>query len=138
MLAACQDEGLLLIGSGPTSVRARPPLTVTTAEVDEAIGYDDEPYDALLQEFEPGLTTAEVADTFGTLRADLVPLVEQVAAADQVADDILASGGTTQRDVLLDSNYESSVQQSGLNRVKIDDATWVTSVVDGRVTVEVS
>ena len=44
----------------------------------EAIGYDDQPYDALLDEFEPGLRTRDVAVTFSRLRDKLVPLVSAV------------------------------------------------------------
>jgi len=55
----------------------------------EAIGYDDEPYDALLEEFEPGLSTAEVASTFENLREDLVPLVDAIADSPQLDDDPL-------------------------------------------------
>ena len=48
----------------------------------EAVGYDDMPYDALLDDYEPGATTAEVAPVLAALRAALVPIVEQIAAAD--------------------------------------------------------
>src|SRR5262249_54545309 len=41
----------------------------------DAIGYKDTPYDALLDEFEPGATAAEITRTFAALRAELVPLV---------------------------------------------------------------
>ena len=64
-------------------------LVDLSVEKAEAIGYEDEPYDALLEEFEPGLSTAEVADTFETLRADLVPLVDAIADAPQLDDDVL-------------------------------------------------
>src|SRR3954447_15867064 len=37
----------------------------------EAIGYRETPYDALLDEYEPGATTAEVTRVFADLRADL-------------------------------------------------------------------
>jgi carboxypeptidase Taq len=37
------------------------------------------PYDALLQPYEPGATTAGIRDVFATLRAGLVPLVEEIA-----------------------------------------------------------
>lgn len=37
VLSRCQDQGLLMLPSGPDSIRARPPLTVTTAEADEAV-----------------------------------------------------------------------------------------------------
>ena len=46
-----------------------------------AIGYDDQPYDALLDEFEPGAKTSEVAAALGGLREQLVPLVAAIAAS---------------------------------------------------------
>jgi carboxypeptidase Taq len=46
-----------------------------------AIGYDDQPYDALLDEYEPGAKTTEVAATLRGLREQLVPLVAAIAAS---------------------------------------------------------
>jgi carboxypeptidase Taq len=46
-----------------------------------AIGYDKEPYDALLDEFEPGAKTADVARALAGLRDQLVPLVAAIAAS---------------------------------------------------------
>ncbi len=46
-----------------------------------AIGYDDQPYDALLDEFEPGAKTADVAAALRGLREQLVPLVAAIAAS---------------------------------------------------------
>ncbi len=48
----------------------------------EALGYDDVPYDALLDDYEPGATAAEVAPVLAGLRAALVPIVDQIVAAD--------------------------------------------------------
>ncbi len=45
----------------------------------EAIGYDDCPYDALLDEYEPGAKTKQVASVLDALRKDLVPLVAEIA-----------------------------------------------------------
>ncbi|HEU5170414.1 MAG TPA: carboxypeptidase M32 [Gemmatimonadales bacterium] len=42
----------------------------------EAVGYTDTPYDALLEDYEPGVTTREVARLFEDLRRELVPLVQ--------------------------------------------------------------
>jgi carboxypeptidase Taq len=47
----------------------------------QAVGYRDVPYDALLDEFEPGATTAEITTTFKALREELVPLVADIAAS---------------------------------------------------------
>ena len=41
----------------------------------EVLGYADEPYDALFDEFEPGAVTSEIAAVFADLRARLLPLV---------------------------------------------------------------
>src|SRR5690606_32313231 len=46
----------------------------------EAVGYGDGvPYDALLDTYEPAMTTAQVQAAFDGLRADLVPLVQEIA-----------------------------------------------------------
>ena len=45
----------------------------------EAIGYDDVPYDALLDEYEPGEKTVNVRRVLADLREQLVPLVAQIA-----------------------------------------------------------
>jgi carboxypeptidase Taq len=44
----------------------------------EAIGYKESPYDALLDEYEPGATTAEITRIFAGLRDDLVPLIAAI------------------------------------------------------------
>jgi carboxypeptidase Taq len=45
----------------------------------EAVGYGETPYDALLEDYEPGVSTAEVTALFAELRQELVPLVELVS-----------------------------------------------------------
>jgi carboxypeptidase Taq len=47
----------------------------------QAVGYKDAPYDALLDEYEPGATTAQITATFKALREELVPLVSAIAAS---------------------------------------------------------
>lgn len=47
----------------------------------QAVGYKDVPYDALLDEYEPGATTAEITRVFADLRRDLTPLVAEIAAS---------------------------------------------------------
>jgi carboxypeptidase Taq len=56
----------------------------------QAIGYRATPYDALLDEYEPGATTAEITELFAALRAELVALVAAITA----------SGKRPRRDVL--------------------------------------
>ena len=55
----------------------------------DALGYESEPYDALLDECEPGMKTATVADTFERLREDLVPIVDAIAASPSLDNEVL-------------------------------------------------
>jgi carboxypeptidase Taq len=52
-------------------------------------GYD-EPYDALLDDFEPGMKTAEVRAVFDELKAELVPLIAEIGSVE--GDDAFMSG----------------------------------------------
>jgi carboxypeptidase Taq len=52
-------------------------------------GYD-EPYDVLLDDFEPGMKTAEVRAVFDELKAELVPLIAEIGSVD--GDDAFMSG----------------------------------------------
>jgi carboxypeptidase Taq len=47
----------------------------------QAVGYKESPYDALLDEYEPGMTAAEVTRVFAELRGELVPLVGAITAS---------------------------------------------------------
>ncbi|MCZ7547124.1 MAG: carboxypeptidase M32 [Anaerolineae bacterium] len=51
------------------------------------IGYEDRPYDALLDIYEPGMKTAEVGAIFDDLKAGLVPLVQKVLSRAGRTDD---------------------------------------------------
>jgi carboxypeptidase Taq len=52
----------------------------------------DEPYDALLDDFEPGVTTAEVRAVFDELKTGLVRLVAEIAERADAVDDAMLTG----------------------------------------------
>ena len=52
----------------------------------ECVGYEAEPYDALIEDYEPGLSSAVVARLFEALRLALVPLAARIAAARRQPD----------------------------------------------------
>lgn len=52
----------------------------------DALGYDENPYDALLDEFEQGERASEVARVLADLRAELVPLVAAIAESSRRPD----------------------------------------------------
>lgn len=47
----------------------------------EAVGYNDHPYNALLDEYEPNATAAEIRQVFAELARELTPLVSALAEA---------------------------------------------------------
>ncbi|MEM1325076.1 MAG: carboxypeptidase M32 [Bacteroidota bacterium] len=62
----------------------------------ERLGYEDHPYDALLEEFEPGYTAAMLDTLFADVKAKLVDLVQEIRAQQQVKDDFLYQTFDTQ------------------------------------------
>src|SRR5438552_2626136 len=59
----------------------------------DAIGYEDRPYDALLDRTEPGMTTEQLEAIFAELKKAIVPLVADIARhADTVDDKVLYRG----------------------------------------------
>jgi carboxypeptidase Taq len=59
----------------------------------DALGYQDRPYDALLDRSEPGMTTAELEAIFAELKRAIVPLIADIARnADAVDDRVLYRG----------------------------------------------
>ena len=49
----------------------------------------DDPYDVLLDDYEPGMTTAEVQEIFDQIKAALVPMIRAVSDGDPVDDSCL-------------------------------------------------
>jgi carboxypeptidase Taq len=71
----------------------------------EAIGYREEPYDALLDDYEPNTTSKEVERVFTALRAQLVPVLERIL------------GGTRKAPVqIVERNYPMADQQAFAER----------------------
>jgi len=67
----------------------------------EALGYAETPYDALLDEFEPGELTSRVTAVLGALRDELVPLVAQIR-----------DGGRSPDLSILERNYPIEMQRT--------------------------
>jgi carboxypeptidase Taq len=64
-------------------------LVAIKKEEAEIIGYKDHPYNALLDEFEPGCTTKELDQLFDDVKAQLVDFVKAIREKDQVEDGFL-------------------------------------------------
>src|SRR5262249_19551827 len=51
----------------------------------ECLGYDEHPYDALLEDYEPGETTAQITQMFAQLRQPLVDLIRRIGESSRGA-----------------------------------------------------
>ncbi|MEC4888630.1 MAG: carboxypeptidase M32 [Nitrospira sp.] len=63
--------------------------TILSLKREEAqyLGYTDSPYDALLDEYEPGSTCAALRPLFATMKARLVPLLKRITDSPAQIDD---------------------------------------------------
>ncbi len=66
------------------------PLVALAREKADLLGWQDHPYDALLDEYEPGTTSAEVKAVFDGLETGVANLVRTLAARPQVRNDFLS------------------------------------------------
>ncbi|NQT59499.1 MAG: carboxypeptidase M32 [Bacteroidetes bacterium] len=64
-------------------------IVALTRETTECLGYKDHPYDPLIDQYEPGMTTAEVARVFSGVKKDIVALLGKIAEKGQVDDSFL-------------------------------------------------
>ncbi|MBL8880684.1 MAG: carboxypeptidase M32, partial [Phycisphaerales bacterium] len=58
-------------------------------QVADRVGWNTEPYDALMDEFEPGAQAAQIQAVFDKLKTELVPLVAAIASAPRKPDTAL-------------------------------------------------
>ncbi len=60
----------------------------------EALGYEDSPYDALLDEYEPGLSVKQLDPLFAKLKAEIVPLLAAIQKSGYKPDTSCITSGT--------------------------------------------
>jgi carboxypeptidase Taq len=53
----------------------------------DALGYEERPYDAFVNIFEPGMSTAQLETIFSELKATIVPLVREIVKHQDAVDD---------------------------------------------------
>ncbi len=78
-------------------------------EVADKVGWKTEPYDALMDEYEPGAKSAEVQAVFDALKAELVPLVAAIKDAPRQPDLSLL---TRMCDVAAQSSFSRAVAEA--------------------------
>jgi carboxypeptidase Taq len=78
-------------------------------ECAECLGYEDHPYEALLDLYEPGAKKAHLRETFGELKAELVPMIRRISE--------LSDGD---RSRLLYGRFEEKKQEGFVRQVVSD------------------
>ena len=76
-------------------------IIATVREQAELYGYNEHPYDALLDGYERGMTTKDVHRIFDELKAGIVPLVKRIA-----------EHGDDKRDACLHGDYAEAKQEA--------------------------
>ncbi|HMB92023.1 MAG TPA: carboxypeptidase M32 [Rhodothermales bacterium] len=107
----------------------------------EALGYAEQRYDALLDEYEPGMTTSTIETVFEALRERLVPIVQAIAAHPAPEDGFLYASYDTQKQwdfgmaVLRDLGYDFD---RGRQDLSAHPFTTSFSIHDVRLTTRVA
>ncbi|KAA3634265.1 MAG: carboxypeptidase M32 [Calditrichaeota bacterium] len=94
-----------------------------TKQKAEAYGYENEPYDALLDDYEPGAKTEEVVEVFANLRNELVILLDKIKGAPKKPDVSIVERAY---DVELQRIFGESVAQAigfGFDEGRLDVTT---------------
>ena len=86
-------------------------------EYGACFGPSEHPYDPLLDEYEPGLTTAEARAVLEQLRAGLVPIVAAVAENADAVDDSLIRGS-------FEIGAQQRVVRELIDGLPLDPDTW--------------
>jgi carboxypeptidase Taq len=108
----------------------------------DALGYEDRPYDALINRYEPGMTTDQLETIFAELKKAIVPLVADIAGnADAVDDRVLYRGFDPDAQVKYALNVVTRLGYD-LERGRQDISTHPFSTTfgpgDARITTRVS
>jgi carboxypeptidase Taq len=88
----------------------------------DLIGYKDHPYDALLDHYEPDMTTKEVTALFASLRDHLSPLIKKIAASNLIEDRFLIGNWDSSKQIAF-SHLILEAMGYDLNKGRLDFST---------------
>ena len=87
----------------------------------ELIGYDEHPYDALLDEFEPGAKTTTIEAVFENIKPKLIALLDKISSANQNNDAFMFQNFSKDKqwdfgiDLLKQMNYDFDAGRQDLS-----------------------
>ena len=104
----------------------------------EAIGYKSEPYDALIDEYEPGVTCADIEQLFSGIKDPLVSLIDNIKSSSVSVDPLIVNNLF---DVKAQKNFcEKIVKTIGydMDAGRIDEAVHPFTVSIGKGDVRIT
>ncbi len=112
-------------------------LVALTRRKTECLGYAEEPYDALIDEYEPWMKTSEVRSIFSSLEPRLARFVAEIGAARQVDDGFLRLSYPTDLQVRFASALLSGMGFDG-ERGRLDVSAHPFTTTLGRDDVRIT
>ena len=93
-------------------------LTLTRRYVDCHLGHDgfECAYDVLIDDYEPGISTARVAELFSELKGELVPMIARLGQATPVDDTLLSAHFAT--------DGQRALARETVGRMGFDEQGW--------------
>jgi carboxypeptidase Taq len=85
----------------------------------DLLGYKEHPYDALLDQYEPDMTTKSVETLFSHLRTHLTPLIKKIQAAKQVDNQFLHGSWDKEKQIAFGHRLLQSMGYD-MNRGRLD------------------
>ncbi len=116
-------------------------LLELTVEKTEKLGYEDHPYDALLDDFEPGTKMKDIQPVFSKLRTGLKEIIDKIKDADQIDNSFLSGSFPVEkqeqfgRQVVRDMGYDF---ERGRLDVSVHPFTTTLGMDDVRITTRYS
>ncbi len=113
-------------------------IIVMAREEADAVGFSETRYDAMLDDYEPGMTTREVTALFAGLKARLIPMVEELSRPADLPAHVLRREFPVDRQMLF-ANAVAAAMGFDLERGRIDTAShpFCTSIGPGDVRIAV-
>lgn len=115
-------------------------IVTLSQEKAELLGYKEHPYDALLDTFEPDLTSKEVSKLFATVKKGLLPLLTKILEAPQVDDSFLHGKFSIEKQLAFGKNLLDAMGYE-LEKGRLDLSTHPFSMSihpsDSRITTRI-
>lgn len=115
-------------------------IVAMNQEKAQYLGYDDHPYDALIDDFEPEMTTKEITKLFATIKKPITQLLRDIKSAKSIDDTLLFGSFPSSKQLAFGEKMLAEIGY-GKDRGRIDLSTHPFSSsahpTDSRITTRI-